>query len=162
MDELEKGLAFALKGPAAEEAAARVRKQVTEWGLSLPDVEPLVLDFGLHDFYRTGETEFWIANEAAAGYCGKLLFVFAGQSCPSHYHNRKLETFFIVRGRVAMSYQRQEREMTAGDVLRVAPGKVHGFTGIEPTLLLEVSMPSIIDDNEFDDSRIPIGGSYRP
>jgi mannose-6-phosphate isomerase-like protein (cupin superfamily) len=159
MDELEKGLEVALRGAAAEDAAAEVRRQVETWGLALPDVAPLVLDFGLGDFHSVGEVEFWIANEGAAGYCGKFLFVWEGQTCPKHFHREKLETFFIVRGRIRMEYDGRESTMKTGDVLRVETGKAHRFTGMEPTLILEVSRPSIISDNYFEDTRIPIGGN---
>jgi hypothetical protein len=67
MDELDKGQEVALKGEAAENAARDVRRQVESWGLALPDVPPLVLDFGLGDFRSVGEVEFWIANETGAG-----------------------------------------------------------------------------------------------
>lgn len=162
MDELDKGFDIALHGEFARQAAERVRHTVSSWGLKLPDVEPLVLDFGLKDFEKTGEVEFWIANENEAGYCGKFLFVFPGQTCPKHMHKNKLETFFIVKGKVSMFYEDKERVMETGDVLRVETGIMHSFTGIEPTLLLEVSKPSIIVDNYFEDTRIPIGGNYRP
>jgi mannose-6-phosphate isomerase-like protein (cupin superfamily) len=161
MDELDKGLKVSLSGMEAEQAAARARQQVRDWGLELPDTDPLVLDFGLGDFEATGEVEFWIANESEAGYCGKFLFVFSGQTCPKHMHKGKLETFFIVKGRVSMWYDGKEFEMDAGDTLRVKTGKYHSFTGIGPALLLEVSKPSIIADNYFEDVRIPIGGNYR-
>jgi mannose-6-phosphate isomerase-like protein (cupin superfamily) len=159
MDELDKGLEVALKGAAADKAAREVRAQVESWGLALPAVDPLVLDFGLGDFRSVGEVEFWIANESAAGYCGKFLFVWPGQTCPKHMHKEKLETFFIVRGRITMEYGGGERVMKTGDVLRVEPGARHRFTGVEPTLILEVSKPSIISDNYFEDGRIPIGGN---
>jgi quercetin dioxygenase-like cupin family protein len=159
MDELDKGLEVALKGEAAEGAARDVRRQVESWGLALPEVAPLVLDFGLGDFRTVGETEFWIANETEAGYCGKFLFVWPGQTCPKHYHREKLETFFIVRGRLTMEYDGALRTMKTGDVLKAEPGKSHRFTGVEPTLILEVSKPSIISDNYFEDTRIPIGGN---
>ena len=162
MDELEKGIDVALSGELAREAAQRVQDAVASWGLKLPDVEPLVLDFGLGDFEKTGEVEFWIANESEGGYCGKFLFVFPGQTCPKHMHKEKLETFFITRGRITMFYHGTERIMSGGDVLRVETGAMHSFTGIEPTLLLEVSKPSIIDDNFFENTDIPIGGNYRP
>ncbi len=161
MDELDKGLAVALSGPRAAREAETVRAQVRSWGLELPDVPPIVLDFGLGDFRSVGEVEFWIANEAEAGYCGKFLFVWPGQTCPAHCHHEKLETFFIVRGSVTMEYDGAVRTMNAGAVLRVETGKVHWFTGIEPTLLLEVSRPSIVSDNYFDDRRIPIGGNWK-
>ena len=126
----------------------------------MPDVEPLVLDFGLGNFLKIGEIEFWIANENEAGYCGKFLFVFKDQTCPKHMHKEKLETFYIVKGRVMMNYDGEEQEMGAGDVLRVDTCKYHSFTGIEPCLLLEVSKPSIIEDNYFENTLIPVGGNY--
>ena len=50
-------------------------------------------------------------------------------------------------------------DMAEGDVLPVSPGQFHTFTGIGPALLLELSMPCEIDDNDFADNRIPIGKS---
>ncbi|OGD18040.1 MAG: hypothetical protein A2W03_07130 [Candidatus Aminicenantes bacterium RBG_16_63_16] len=161
MEELRKGLEISLHGEYAQKAVNRVYQQVQAWGLVLPKVEPLVLDFGLGDFERIGEVEFWIANEMEGGYCGKFLFVFDGQTCPKHNHQEKLETFFIVKGTVKMFYDGEEFELSAGDVLRVEVGKDHRFTGLGPCLLLEVSKPSIIADNYFEDTNIPIGGNYR-
>jgi D-lyxose ketol-isomerase len=157
MDELDKGLAISLTGPAREEALRRCREQIRSWGESLPPAEPLVLDFGLGEFERTGLIEFWIANEARAGYCGKYLFLFDGQSCPHHRHASKHETFFVVRGKVTMHLADGDREMGPGEVLAVETGTEHGFTGCGPALLLEISQPCEIDDNAFRDPRIPIG-----
>ena len=161
MDELDKGLSVSLHGAEAAEAAERARRQVREWGLELPDTDPLVLDFGLGRFDEIGEVEFWIANESEAGYCGKFLFLFEGQICPKHMHKTKLETFFIVKGRVRMEYGGKIITMNPGDTLRVETAVYHTFSGIEPSLVLEVSKPSIIDDNYFADTRISIGGNYK-
>jgi D-lyxose ketol-isomerase len=49
-----------------------------------------------------------------------------------------------------------------GDVLPIEPWDYHCFTGAGPALLLEVSKPCVIDDNYFEDTRIPIGGNYIP
>ena len=76
MEELEKGLDISMSGAAAKAAVDRALAQISSWGLTMPEVEPLVLDFGLGRFDRIGEIEFWIANEVDAGYCGKFLFVF--------------------------------------------------------------------------------------
>jgi mannose-6-phosphate isomerase-like protein (cupin superfamily) len=160
MDELNKGLSYSLSGKQAEEAVKRVQAQIKQWGLVMPDVAPLVLDFGLGDFEKSGETEFWIANENEAGYCGKFLFVFEGQTCPIHFHKIKLETFYIVRGKVGMLFGKDRFIMKAGDVLKVPVVTPHSFTGIESSLLLEVSKPSFIDDNYFENRNIPIGGNY--
>jgi mannose-6-phosphate isomerase-like protein (cupin superfamily) len=161
MDELQRALDIALAGPQAERALADFQRQIAAWNVALPPVSPLVLDFGLGEFPVTGLIEYWIANEAQAGYCGKYLFVFDGQTCPLHRHRRKHETFFLVRGRVRMTLDGASREMREGDVLPVAPGQLHSFTGIGPALLLELSMPCEVDDNLFDNVNIPIGGNWR-
>jgi D-lyxose ketol-isomerase len=161
MNELDRALDIALKGPEAERALGDFRRQIAAWNVALPPVEPLVLDFGLGDFRRVGLIEYWIANEAAAGYCGKYLFVFDGQTCPLHRHRVKHETFFIVKGRVAMEYNGRRLELGEGGVLAVEPWKFHSFTGVGPALLLELSMPCQVDDNYFDNPDIPIGGNYR-
>ncbi|MFH1007903.1 MAG: D-lyxose/D-mannose family sugar isomerase [Candidatus Latescibacterota bacterium] len=161
MDELEKGLEICIVGDLRDQALGAFGTQIADWGVALPEVAPLVLDFGLGDFYRTGLIEYWIANEMEEGYCGKYLFVFECQTCPEHRHNVKHETFFIVKGRVQMCLDGSIREMGAGDTLPVAPGKFHSFTGIGPALLLELSTPCEIADNYFRDTRIPIGGNSR-
>jgi quercetin dioxygenase-like cupin family protein len=120
----------------------------------MPAVEPLPLDFGLGRFSEVGETEFWVANEAEQGYCGKFLFLFAGQTCPHHSHETKHETFFVVKGRVRMIYGEEECLLEAGDTLVMPPGTGHSFTAQEPSLLLEVSTPSLRGDNFFTDSSI--------
>lgn len=161
MQELDKALDIAMKGPGAEQALADFQRQIAEWKVALPPVAPLVLDFGLGDFAKTGLIEYWIANETQAGYCGKYLFVFDGQTCPMHRHRRKHETFFIVKGRVEMLCGGVRREMSEGEVLPVPPGTWHRFTGVGPALLLELSMPCEVDDNYFENVEIPIGGNWR-
>ena len=61
-------------GEARDRALAGVQKQMSAWGLTMPDVKLLMLNFGLDDFEKTGLTEFWVANEEEAGCCGKFLF----------------------------------------------------------------------------------------
>ena len=161
MDELAKGLSISISGKARDQALADFQRQVAKWNLALPPVEPLVLDFGLGDFHRVGLIEYWIANEAQAGYCGKYLFVFKGQTCPKHRHKIKHETFFLVEGRIEVEYQGRLHELKRGQVLPIEPGHYHRFTGLEPSLLLELSMPCAIDDNYFENTSIPIGGNYR-
>ncbi len=161
MDELEKGLSFGLTGPQRAKALAAFEEQIRAWQMTMPKVEPLVMDFGLGDFRKVGMIEYWIANEAAAGYCGKFLFLFDGQSCPMHFHKKKLETFFVVKGGVRMRYDGSVREMREGDTLLVECNKPHEFSGIGPTLILEVSKPCSVDDNYFADPRVPYGGNYR-
>jgi len=144
-----------LKGERAQQARQAFRRQVDDWGLVMPDVDPVVLDFGLGDFDRIGLIECVIANEAKAGYCGKFLFVFDGQTMPMHGHREKEETFYVVRGRVEMTYDGRTFEMRPGDTLKVGSAKSHSLRGLGPALLLEVSMYCSGEDNDFEDPRIP-------
>ncbi len=161
MDELRNGLDISVYGPLRDKALTKLRKQIKQWDIALPQVEPLVWDFGLGDFYKIGLIEFWIANEIEKGYCAKYMFVFDSQTCPAHRHKKKHETFFVVKGKVEMVYDDKTFEMNAGDVLPVGCWKYHSFTGIGPALLLEVSKPCVISDNYFENMSIPIGGNYR-
>jgi mannose-6-phosphate isomerase-like protein (cupin superfamily) len=161
MNELEKALEIAAKGPEAERAVAEFRRKIDAWGVAMPPSQLLVLDFGLGDFNSTGLIECWLANEVAAGYCGKYLFLFDQQTCPAHLHRKKHETFFIAKGRVRMVIDGAAREMGSGDVVAMPPGRLHSFTGIGPALVLELSTPCLIDDNYFENTAIPIGGNYQ-
>ena len=139
-----------LQGQEREIAVQKCLAKISSWGIRMPDVTPLPLHFGLHSFYDVGETEFWIANEEDAGYCGKFLFVNEGQTCPYHKHDIKHETFFVLKGRVRMVVDGLERVMDEGDILVMDAGKRHEFSGYGgPALILEVSMPSTRGDNFF-------------
>ena len=146
--------AVEVQGPEREKTLTAIRDHITAWGLKMPSVTPLPLHFGLNQFMEIGETEFWVANEAALGYCGKFLFVFDGQTCPYHYHRLKHETFFVVKGSLRMKVGEEERILREGELLPMPPGVGHSFTGVGPALVLEVSMPSILQDNFFADKRI--------
>lgn len=150
--------AVAIHGREREQALEQIREQVGRWGLTLPDVDPLPLDFGLGRFREIGETEFWIANETGHGYCGKFLFLFGGQTCPYHEHRIKHETFYVVKGTIRMRTEDGEITMRQGERLVMPPGSPHAFTGIGPALVLEVSMPSVPRDSYFEDKRIGENG----
>ncbi|MCK5740531.1 cupin domain-containing protein [bacterium] len=161
MNELDKARNIELAGPQRQRALEQFYKQMQRWNIALPTAEPLVLDFGLGQFDTIGLVESWIANEMDAGYCGKYLFVTDGQTCPKHFHKHKHETFFVVEGRVKINYDGTERILEKGDSLPVLQLAKHSFTGLGPVLLLELSQPSVIADNYFENTRIPIGGNYQ-
>lgn len=147
-----------LSGRRRKEALEACKRQIAAWGLTMPDVTPLVLDFGVGDFYARGLIEFWVANEKEAGYCGKFLFVFDGQECPRHHHDMKHETFFVIKGSVEMNAGGKVRILKEGDLLVMPPGDKHSFRGIGPALLLEVSQPSLRGDNFFQNKNIGDNG----
>ena len=80
--------------------------------------------------------EVWIANEPE--YCGKLLYVNKGASGSLHYHPKKKETFYLLRGKI---------ELEHGDIMlsawpepiTIQAGVPHRFTAQEDAIILEVS-----------------------
>lgn len=160
MNELEKARKIEASDDIRTEALNRFRDQITKWGIAIPDTDPLVLDFGLGKFQSEGLIECWIANEIQAGYCGKYLFLFDGQSCPMHHHRNKHETFFVIEGKVQFLLNGMKIEKQKGEILAVPLLSKHTFTGIGPVLLLELSQPCIIGDNYFESQKIPIGGNF--
>jgi mannose-6-phosphate isomerase-like protein (cupin superfamily) len=150
---------YELMGAARQAALARCRDQLEAWGLTMPPVEPVCFHFGLGDFDTFGLIEFWIANEVDAGYCGKFLFVFDGQTCPAHKHAKKHETFFVIKGAVNMTINGEATVRREGDVLAMPPGVEHSFTGQGPALLLEASSPCLLKDNFFADKQIGDAGT---
>ena len=143
-----------LQEDAREHALAACRRQIRDWGLKMPRRRPLVLDFGIGEFEKTGLIEFVFANMLKEGYCGKFLFVFDGQTCPYHHHRVKHETFFVVKGTVRMRVNGKTRVLNEGHTLVMPAGTKHSFAGLGPALLLEASMPSVRGDNFFRDKRV--------
>jgi quercetin dioxygenase-like cupin family protein len=135
-------------------ALRHCRSRLDEWLISPPPVEALVMDFGLGEFSRVGLIEFWIANEIKSGYCGKYLVLANGQTCPRHSHRIKHETFFVIHGKLDVTLDDTSIELGEGQTLAIEPGRVHSFTGVGDTLMLELSMPCDVHDNYFEDKRI--------
>ena len=164
MSELNKALAIedgVLSGSERDKALAAFHKQIEDWEVALPHSEPLMWHFGLNDFNKVGLIEYWIANEMEAGYCAKYLYLFDGQTCPTHKHGTKMETFFVIKGKVSINCDNVVRELLPGDTMRIDAGKFHSISGVGAALMLEVSTPCVIDDNFFEDPRVPYGGNYR-
>jgi N-acetylneuraminate synthase len=152
-------LDFELQGKERDEALEKAASVFAQWGLQMPRGDVLTPHFGLHDFYRIGEIEYWIVNDRVNQYCGKFLFLFENQRCPLHHHKIKDETFFIVKGNVIIQAGGEEWVMHPGDTYKMKPGVDHTFAGVGgPALVLEVSLPSIENDNVFADPHIGVNG----
>jgi len=151
MDDILKQIELA--EPEKTEVVNRIRAVVQSWGLKLPDVPASPLHFGLHDFYRVGETELDINNNVEQGYCGKFIFMFKGQVCPWHHHRIKHETFFLVKGKVEFKTPEKTFILEQGDRNIVPQFLKHEFTALEDSLILESSKPDLVDDSIFDDAR---------
>jgi D-lyxose ketol-isomerase len=143
-----------LSEPQRGNAIKAFKDQIDKWGLVMPKTELLVLDFGLGRFQEIGLIESWIINEFEAGYCGKYMFVFDKQTCPMHSHRQKHETFFVVKGKIQVTTDSGVKILEQGNVLPLATDVKHSFTGIGNALILEISKPCDINDNQFIDNKI--------
>ena len=80
-------------------------------------------------------------------YCGKILYLRKGYRCSIHHHEKKDETFYILRGQVLMEVGGKDYAMELGDAVHIAPGVKHRFTGISGAEILEVSTEDFADDS---------------
>lgn len=90
-------------------------------------------------------------------YCGKLLFVRAGQSLSLQFHREKDEAWYVQEGRAELELAPVGQAVTASEVIasgaafHFPPGTVHRVTAIEDTLILEVSTPHLDDVVRLED-----------
>jgi mannose-6-phosphate isomerase len=83
-------------------------------------------------------------------YCGKLLFVRAGQSLSLQYHERKDESWYVQEGRASLELGMLGSELGTGEIgpgdsFHFAPHTVHRVRALEDTLIVEVSTPDLDD-----------------
>ena len=91
-------------------------------------------------------------------YCGKLLFVKAGESLSLQFHREKDESWFLQTGRAELEMgapgdRTPNSEIVGpGAAFRIRPGTVHRVKALEDTVILEVSTPQIEDVVRLEDS----------
>lgn len=89
--------------------------------------------------------ELWLANNLEENYCGKILHVNAGHNFSMHFHVKKHETFYILKG---MCKLRTIDTVTAnvtsvilneGDTVEIPRYKPHQIYAQEDVDIVEVS-----------------------
>jgi mannose-6-phosphate isomerase-like protein (cupin superfamily) len=91
-----------------------------------------------------------------AGYCGKVLFVRAGESLSLQYHEVKDETLYLQSGRAEVTLgpsagSLEVVEVGPGAAFHVTPGTVHRVTALDDATFLEVSTPELDDVVRLED-----------
>ena len=89
-------------------------------------------------------------------YCGKVLFVRAGEALSLQYHEQKDETIHLQSGRAEVEIgsapgSTSVEVVDAGRSFRIMPGTVHRLRALEDSLILEVSTPHPDDVVRVDD-----------
>jgi mannose-6-phosphate isomerase len=91
-------------------------------------------------------------------YCGKILFVKAGESLSLQFHNVKDESWYVLEGRARLELGQagegmlEEAVIAPGEAFRFRPGTVHRVTALEDTRILEVSTPHLDDVVRLEDN----------
>ncbi len=91
-------------------------------------------------------------------YCGKVLFVKAGESLSMQFHREKDESWLVHSGRAELEMAEPGKKLPGVEVVgpgaafRIRPGTVHRVKAIEDTTILEVSTPQLDDVVRLEDS----------
>ena len=90
-------------------------------------------------------------------YCGKLLFVKAGESLSLQFHREKDESWLVHSGRAELEMGEPGKKalsvevVAPGAAFRIPPGTVHRVRALEDTTIIEVSTPQVEDVVRLED-----------
>lgn len=90
-------------------------------------------------------------------YCGKVLFVRAGESLSLQFHREKTESWYVLDGRAELELGAAGQTMLNSEVVapgvafHFEPGTVHRVTALEDTRIVEVSTPQLDDVVRLED-----------
>jgi sialic acid synthase SpsE/mannose-6-phosphate isomerase-like protein (cupin superfamily) len=106
--------------------------------------------YGLDRFDEYGMCMITIVNGT---YCKKLLILFRGQIAPTHYHQQKDETFFILTGEPIIEIGTEDMlHVAKGDLIHIAPNKSHKIINNDTdTIIEELSSTHIPSDSIYID-----------
>lgn len=98
----------------------------------------------LHLETKSWGHETWIVNNES--YCGKLLHINRGRHTSMHFHSKKLETMYCLKGEFRIDFMdtksglKNIKLLTAGDSITIEPNTPHEIWGIsEENILIEFS-----------------------
>ena len=83
-------------------------------------------------------------------YMVKRLTMLKGHRCSLQYHNVKLETIYVIRGKLKIYYGQDSEKIdfkifSEGEGITLRPGQIHRMEGIEDSIYLEASTPEMDD-----------------
>jgi mannose-6-phosphate isomerase-like protein (cupin superfamily) len=91
-------------------------------------------------------------------YCGKILFVKAGEALSLQFHREKDESWLVHSGRAELEMAEPGKKLPSSEVVgpgaafRIRPGTVHRVKALEDTTIIEVSTPELEDVVRLEDS----------
>ncbi|MEW6102077.1 MAG: N-acetylneuraminate synthase family protein [Candidatus Omnitrophota bacterium] len=131
----------------------KVKDIVIESKISLPEKVDFELShhYGIENFESFGAA---IINCINREYCKKLIIMLPGQKHPSHYHDKKEETFHILYGDISLVLNGAQKEYKPGEMIVIERGSKHSFSSKNGAVFEEISTTHFSDDSYYDDKKI--------
>lgn len=107
--------------------------------------------YGIENFPEVGVTIIDCINRE---YCKKILVQLPNQRHPSHYHQKKEETFQMLWGQLEVELEGRRKTLYAGDTLLVPRGVWHRFWTETGAIFEEVSTTHFNDDSFYEDRSV--------
>ncbi len=111
--------------------------------------------YGIDNFFKKGAVLFHIINKE---YSKIVVMMFPGQEYPSHSHEIKNETYFILSGDLIVSIDNEEKILKPGDTLTIKKNNVHSFRTKNGVIFEEIATTYIKGDSKYEDRDIPTDG----
>lgn len=89
-----------------------------------------------------GQEIWWAITEK---YAAKILEIKKDASTSFHYHQKKLETFYIAKGKGTINLHESTEELYPGKVIEIYPGEPHRLNALTNLSVIEVSTPELDD-----------------
>lgn len=86
-------------------------------------------------------------------YCGKLLQFNKGAKFSMHFHMKKIETFYVNKGKLVLKYidtkdaSTHLKELNVGDVIEIEPSDPHQIFAEEDSEIIEISTQHFDSDS---------------
>lgn len=107
--------------------------------------------YGKENFRQTGCT---IVNVLNREYCKKLIVMLPQQKHPSHYHQKKEESFQILYGTLELILNGEKHILSAGQTITVKRGDLHSFSSETGAIFEEISTTHYRNDSFYEDPAI--------
>ena len=92
--------------------------------------------------------ELWLANNEEHNYCGKILHINKGHESSIHYHEKKHETMYVLRGKLEVTLLDTEM-MIVGSVYWLSEGEAIEIDRFVPHRLKAIEDVDIIESSTF-------------
>lgn len=135
------------------EVVKNIRKIISDSKIALPPKVDFELShqYGLENIEKYGAV---IINCINREYCKKIIVMLPGQENPTHYHQKKEETFQILYGTLSLTVNGVTKSFNAGEMTVVERGQKHSFKSENGAIFEEVSTTHYKNDSFYDDESI--------